>query len=208
MNAHQSTTIIRPAEKRDIASIAQIHFKSLSGTFISLLGSGYLTSRFFPKVIASQYGKTFVAEVEGSVCGYITIATNGKLFEDDISKLSFLDYILILSATVKHPQIARDLFAIIIGSKFNFCDDFSVNIFHQYELFAIAISPLLQNRGIGFSLMKHAFEEMGINQENNHSCYVKTHSLEAEKFYVQKGGFKRIGTETRGSTKFKILFRY
>ena len=69
------------------------------------------------------------------------------------------------------------------------------------------MSPSLQNRGIGFSLMKHAFKEIGINKENKRSCYVKTHSLEAEKFYVQKGGFKKIGTEIRGSTKFKILFR-
>lgn len=201
------TTIIRPAEQRDIASIAQIHFRSLPGTFISLLGNDYLASRFFPKVVASKYGNTFVAEIEGSICGYITIATNGKLFENDISKLDFLDYIFILSSTIKHPQIAKDLLAIIIGSKFHFLNDFSVKIFHRHELFAIAVSPSLQNEGIGFKLMKHAFEEMGINHENNRPCYVKTHSVEAENFYVKKGGFKKIGTEIRGSTKFQILYR-
>lgn len=196
--------MIRLANLADCASLAHIHRAALGDSFLAQLGARYLTEKFYPKSLAYPDAFTLVAEENGAVRAFVTFARSGAAFEHHLARSRSDEVGPILKACLRTPWLLKDIAAMMRGARPELAPEWRT-VFQEAELFTIAVDPVGQSRGLGQKLVEHGLtllrERFGLK---GYRCYVKTHSDRAATFY-QRCGYRDIGVERRGHTRFRIL---
>jgi ribosomal protein S18 acetylase RimI-like enzyme len=194
--------IIRFAEKKDCARIAELHLKALPQDLLPSLGIEFLKFVYYPAVIESSFSKVFVLEKDGVPVSFVVFATDtselAKIIKED--KLSILTAIIKKSFT--NPRIPLNILGFILGKVF--WEETIQDTFHMPELYSIVTEPSEQSKGYGKLITLKGLESLS-RLNGKTGCIVKTSSDGAFRFY-QRIGFRKVGYEKRGKNILNILY--
>lgn len=180
MSREQRLTFnVRRASQTDCAIAAALHSKELPGEFLSLLGIQFLTV-LYRGINAHPNGFVLVAELKGTVIGFVSGATNSAEVSGAVIRRHWLA--LALSSGFKvltQPRLLTNVLAAGRHSK----DQYA----HQAELLAIAVSSPVRNTGVGKQLLLTFQREMCSRSVKFFHLIVDERNTSAHAFYERNG---------------------
>lgn len=188
---------MRTARPEDAGALARIYGLALPGDVAARFGNRYLTTHFFPELIASPHGRIVVAEGPKGIEGFCILATDPAAMNSAVKSRPVAAALAIAMASLRDPLIVRDIWS----SLFRVRTEFDRLPGRNYaEIYLMAIDPQAQGKGLGRVLIETVLRNLP------HGCIAKTSSEAAAAFY-SRAGFATIGREWRGKRTFQILFR-
>jgi L-amino acid N-acyltransferase YncA len=90
--------LIRPATKRDIDAIVNVHLKSWIETYTGVIRQSILDGQSFQKrkfmwdeIFADPTQKTYVSELDGNICGFMNLKLTAESHISELKKLYILN---------------------------------------------------------------------------------------------------------------------
>lgn len=179
------------------AELAALHLAAMPDDLLPSLGLSLLARHFWPRLLASPYGDTWVLlDAERRLAGFCVMACQRLPL-----RLSFYAdagfCVAMLARLLARPRILLQSLA-VLAAPLRLQRPISQV---PAELVLLAVRADSRGRGVGQALLQHALHELGPL-----ACLVKTASADARRFY-QRAGFVSCGRELRNSRSLHLLVR-
>lgn len=79
MTGHSHSLVIRPVAPADVIQVGELHCRLIDEGFLATLGPRFL-ARLYRRLGRTSHGFVLVAEVEGSVVGFVAVAVSTRAF--------------------------------------------------------------------------------------------------------------------------------
>lgn len=173
---------IREITVLDNKAVADIHARELKDSFLGQIGYGFL-KKLYRHMFEEPSFKCFVAEFDGTVCGYIAITLdNGSFYKSLYKKHFFAFASAILLKGIRRPKILFRALQIFLAKA---PDENTLN--DKVELLSIAVLEEQKYKGVGKKLIGEA--SLFLKKINKKSIFVivNTKNAAANKFYQALG---------------------
>jgi len=193
--------MIEIMQKKHIREVARIHYESLPQDFLPRFGIKFLEKIFYPGVLKSPFGTTFVEIVDNKVAGFLTLAYKNNLF---LKKIIFTNpqwlVLLSLKKLFSNPLFLKEGFDILLHSLIKERNDYG----ELPESVILAVKKEFRGRGIAKKLIDHGKKHLKSLGLNKFMVKVLNSNIITIKLYIKMGG--EIQKEiVRANKKYKIL---
>ena len=183
-------SIVRAAGERDVDAVVQIHLRSFPGFFLTFLGPSFL-ALLYSEMLASEEGILLVAEVDGSLAGFVAGVTRqsgfyGRLLERRKWKFARAA----LGALTRKPSIAGRLLRALRKQ-----EEGSASC-AEACLMSIAVSPDASGRGVGAILVGAFCDELRTRSVSRFCLTTDREENDAVNAFYEKLGFRLARTFT------------
>lgn len=190
---------IKKLEPTLIKEVVEIHIESLPNDFLPGLGREFLINDFYPAVLNSKYGKTYVAMQNDHACGFVIVTKDSSSFFRSIIKNKFWNFLKVGLQTSfsSFTRFKDNLNIIVSASKEEIKPDFG-------EIYEIAVKDTFQGKGIGKKLVDKSVEYL----ENEKIQGIKIKTLKKNTDWInslKKMGWRIINEFTLIGRKYVIL---
>lgn len=186
--------IVRPARNSDLYDLASIHYHSLPDDFLPSLGQDFLEKVYYPIAITTEYAKTFVGESNGTVCGFITIASDSERFSKEVLSTGLFSLArYALRATFFSPYFSIQSLQVLWSVLASQPDEV------DSEIVFIAVGEEFRGQGLGTILVGSAMQYLEgklIRQCRTKTLADNTHVIEM---------YKKLGWSIRN--RFRLINR-
>lgn len=188
---------LRRAVPAQAGELAALHLAAMPDDLLPRLGLSLLCRHFWPRLIASPQGDTWVLhDDQGRLAGFCVMARHRLPF-----RLSFYTDVgfcaAMLVRLLRHPRaLLQSLGMLAAPLRLQRAIDEV-----PAELVLLAVREDCRGQGAGRLLLRHALRELGPR-----ACLVRTASEDARRFY-QRAGFVMCGRELRNSRSLHLLVR-
>ena len=175
---------IKSLEPSLIREVVEIHTESLPNDFLPGLGKDFLINDFYPAVLHSEYGNTYVAVQDGRTCGFIIITKDSSRFFKSIVKNKFWRFLKTgLKTSLSSLTQLKNNFSIIFSAS-------NEEIKPDYgEIYEIAVKNSCQGKGIGKKLIEESIQYL--KSEGIHGIKIKTQKSNVQWVNsLQKNGWR------------------
>ncbi len=138
---------IRQMCAADVDAVVDLHMRTFGDYSLTTLGRGFLTN-YYMGIVSSQYGMAFVYERLGKIVGFIAGFQRPAEFYRELLRRRVLLFVWYsLGSVLRRPRILKRL----LQALFYPSDKQRMQI--DFEIASTAVTPVEQNRGIGWFLI-------------------------------------------------------
>lgn len=199
--------MIRPSQKNDAFTLAQLHIARLSTGFLSELGVGLL-SMVYRYLI--RYQRVWVYEDQGQVVGFVSLSVDGQ----SMMKQFILRYpwflVRFLLFSLRHPLLlfkAIETFRAPAKTASGSMEAKMPNL-HLPELLSIAVSNQVQTKGIGTALLKPLEAFLKEQGYSSYKVVAGEELVSANRFYQKNGFTLAFQTAIHGAAKSNVYIKH
>jgi ribosomal protein S18 acetylase RimI-like enzyme len=178
--------MIRPAIKSDVLSIAQLHRKTLTSSFLAKLGIGFLNSLY---VFLIKKELVILYAEDENIKGFVSFSANSSGMMKRFLVSCPVCIFKLMGILVSSPILLKrfiETFTAPFKSKTSQSAKGNIKL-PDAELLSISVDPGCQQSGIGSQLLKALEEELLIKGIRKYKVIAGVSLEGANKFYNRNG---------------------
>lgn len=195
--------MIRPAIKSDVLSIAQLHRKTLTSSFLAKLGIGFLNSLY---VFLIKKELVILYAEDENIKGFVSFSANSSGMMKRFLVTCPVCVFKLLGILLTSPLLLKRFFETFIAPFKSKTTESSTGkvLLPDAELLSISVDPNSQQSGIGKQLLT-ALEEQLIKKGIRNYKVIAGVSLEsANRFYLKNGFVLASQIKIHGEQQSKV----